>query len=74
MMGKLDAREGRYTAGMTPPKPKRPDPKRIDHNDPSVQILGHYLRKNAEFEARQEMERLVDEAKRQADEPPQRNL
>jgi hypothetical protein len=42
-----------------------PDPKRIDGDDPTVKIMGHYLRKNAEFEAKQEMERLLEEAKRQ---------
>lgn len=51
-----------------------PDPKRIDHDDPTVRIMGHYLRKNAEFAAKQEMERLIEEAKRQAGEPPQRDL
>ena len=61
---------------MPTPPPDEPeqDPKRIDRNDPAVRIMGHYLKKNAEFEARQEMLRLIEEAKRQAGEPPQRDL
>lgn len=50
--------------------PEAQDPKRIDHNDPTVKIMGNYLRKNAEFEAKQEMERLLEAAKRQAGDAP----
>ena len=50
----------------TPPSDEpEQDPKRIDHNDPTVKIMGLYLRKEAEFKAKQEMERLIEEAKRQ---------
>lgn len=69
---------------MTPPrkpKPSKPaphtpeaDPPLIDQNDPTARTMALYLRKNAEFAARKEMERLVEEAKRQAGEPPQRDL
>lgn len=50
---------------MTPELPASGEPKGIDHNDPTVRILGHYLKKNAEFAAKQELERLIEEAKRQ---------
>lgn len=46
------------------------DPKRIDHDDPAVRIVGHYLRMNAEFAAKQETLRLLEEAKRQAGDAP----
>jgi hypothetical protein len=64
-----------YHAGMPDqPDPEPQDPRQIDHNDPTVRIMGNYLRKNAEFAARQEMERLIEEAQTQAGEPPQRDL
>ena len=50
-----------------PDAPEEQDPKRIDHNDPTVRTMGLYLRREAEFKARQEMERLIAEAKRQRD-------
>jgi hypothetical protein len=53
-----------------PPEPPL-DPKRIDHNDPTVKTMGLYLRKEAEFKAKQEMERLLAEAKRQAGDAPE---
>ena len=59
---------------MPPPKPKKPKLKALTRSDPAVQILGHYLQKNAEFEARMEMERLLEEAKKRRDDPPQRDL
>lgn len=70
MLGSSES--GCYHASMPGhPDPELPqDPKQIDHNDPAVKIMGHYLRKNAEFAAKQEMQRLLEEARRQGGDAP----
>lgn len=48
---------------MTVESPPPRNPKRIDRNDPAVRTMAVYLRKTAEFEAGQEMKRLMEEAR-----------
>ncbi len=57
-------------SAQPPPEPA-PDPKRIDYDDPTVRTMGLYLRREAEFKARQEMLRLLEEAKRQEGPAPE---
>lgn len=61
---------------MPTPPPDEPeqDRSRIHPDDPVLKILAIHLRKNAELAAKQDMERLIAEAKRQAGEPPKRDL
>lgn len=47
-----------------------PRPKRIDYTDPTVRTMALYLRKEAEFKAKQEMERLLEAARQQAGDAP----
>ena len=57
---------------MPTPPPPSPDPD-PEHRE-TAQVIAIHLRKTAELAAKLEMQRLVDEAKRQAGEPPQRDL
>jgi hypothetical protein len=58
-----------------PEEPEEPrDPRRIYPDDPTLKVVAIHLRKQAESLARVETARLIEEAKRQAGEPPQRDL
>lgn len=61
------------TAPAQPDDPP-PEPWRITPDSETAKVMAIHLRKTAELAARLEMERLIEEAKRQEGEPPQRNL
>lgn len=59
---------------MADPAQPPPEPWRITPDCETAKVMAIHLRKNAELSARLEMQRLIEEAKRQAGEPPQRDL
>lgn len=57
-----------------PPDDPPPEPWRITPDSETFRVVAIHLRKQAELAAKLEMQRLIEEAKRQAGEPPQRDL